>query len=50
MATGIAVNLGLCFWLIPTWGPAGTALALLIAESVLYLPYQIRIRTRQRGA
>jgi O-antigen/teichoic acid export membrane protein len=31
MATGIAVNLGLCFWLIPTWGPAGTALALLIA-------------------
>lgn len=50
MAVAIAVNLGLCFWLIPTWGPAGTALALLIAESVVYFLYQIRIRTRQPGA
>ncbi len=39
---GIVVNLGLCFWLIPTWGPAGVALALLLAESILYLPYKMR--------
>jgi O-antigen/teichoic acid export membrane protein len=44
---GIAVNLGLCFWLIPTWGPAGVALALLIAESGLYLPYKIRAASQR---
>ncbi|MCP4359478.1 MAG: oligosaccharide flippase family protein, partial [Chloroflexi bacterium] len=36
MTVGIVVNLSLCFLLIPTWGPAGTAIALLMAESVLY--------------
>jgi O-antigen/teichoic acid export membrane protein len=41
-AAGMAVNLGLCFWLIPGWGPAGVALALLVAESGLYLPYMLR--------
>jgi O-antigen/teichoic acid export membrane protein len=44
---GITVNLGLCFWLIPTWGPAGVALALLIAESGLYLPYKIRVASQR---
>jgi O-antigen/teichoic acid export membrane protein len=44
---GIVVNLGLCFWLIPAWGPAGVALALLVAESLLYLPYQMRAAKRQ---
>jgi O-antigen/teichoic acid export membrane protein len=44
MAVGIAVNLSLCFWLIPRWGPAGTALALLVAESLLYFPYWYRVR------
>jgi O-antigen/teichoic acid export membrane protein len=46
-ALGILVNLGLCFWLIPAWGPAGVALALLIAESMLYLPYRARVMSRQ---
>jgi O-antigen/teichoic acid export membrane protein len=41
---GVAVNLGLCFVLIPRWGPAGTATALLVAEAVLYLPYSRRAR------
>jgi O-antigen/teichoic acid export membrane protein len=44
---GIAVNLGLCFWLIPVWGPAGVALALLVAESILYLPYKMRAAKHQ---
>jgi O-antigen/teichoic acid export membrane protein len=44
---GIIINLGLCFWLIPTWGAAGTALALLIGESALYLPYRLRVRRFQ---
>lgn len=39
---GVIINLGLCFWLIPTWGAAGTALALLIAEILLYIPYRLR--------
>lgn len=46
-ALGIVVNLGLCFWLIPLWGPAGTALALLVAEVMLYIPYQARVINRQ---
>jgi O-antigen/teichoic acid export membrane protein len=41
-AAGIIINLGLCFWLIPTWGPAGVAAALLVAESSLYVPYKLR--------
>lgn len=41
-AVGVALNLGLCFWLIPIWGAAGTALALLIAEILLYIPYRLR--------
>lgn len=45
MTLGIAVNLTLCFWFIPLWGPAGTALALLVAESVLYFPYRHRVKT-----
>lgn len=50
-AVGVAINLGLCFWLIPTWGATGTALALLIAESLLYIPYRIRAwQTPQRWA
>jgi O-antigen/teichoic acid export membrane protein len=44
---GIAVNLGLCFWLIPRWGPAGVALALLVAETVLYVPYKMRAAKHQ---
>jgi O-antigen/teichoic acid export membrane protein len=44
---GIAVNLGLCFWLIPRWGPAGVALALLVAETVLYAPYKMRTAKHQ---
>jgi len=47
MAAGLAVNLSLCFWLIPRWGATGTALALLIAESVLYLPYRYRVSKQQ---
>lgn len=43
---GIIVNLSLCFWFIPIWGPAGVALALLMAESGLYLPYKIRAVTQ----
>jgi O-antigen/teichoic acid export membrane protein len=46
-AIGILVNLGLCFWLIPSWGPAGVALALLVAESCLYLPYKLRATKHQ---
>jgi O-antigen/teichoic acid export membrane protein len=41
-AVGIVLNLGLCLWLIPGWGPTGVALALLVAESCLYLPYKLR--------
>lgn len=44
---GIIVNLGLCFWLIPAWGPAGVALALLVAESLLYVPYKVRAAKHQ---
>jgi O-antigen/teichoic acid export membrane protein len=44
---GITVNLGLCFWFIPAWGPAGVALALLVAESMLYLPYKVRAAKHQ---
>jgi O-antigen/teichoic acid export membrane protein len=47
MAWGVVINLGLCWWLIPWLGPAGTALALLGAETALYLPYRWRT-TRQR--
>lgn len=43
MAVGIGVNLSLCFWFIPIWGPAGTAAALLVAESMLYFPYRYRV-------
>jgi O-antigen/teichoic acid export membrane protein len=46
MAGGIAVNLSLCFWLIPAWGPAGTALALLLAETALYFLYRHRWLSR----
>jgi O-antigen/teichoic acid export membrane protein len=45
---GIGVNLGLCFWLIPTWGASGVALALLVAESVLYFPYKMRAAQQQK--
>lgn len=44
-AAGLVVNLSLCFWLIPAWGAAGTALALLVSESSLYLPYRLRARS-----
>ncbi len=47
-AMGIVVNLGLCFWLIPAWGAAGVALALLLAESMLYLPYKMRAAKHQQ--
>jgi O-antigen/teichoic acid export membrane protein len=47
---GLVANLGLCFWLIPTWGPAGVALALLVAESLLYWPYQMRTAHKKREA
>ncbi len=47
-ALGVAVNLGLCFWLIPAWGAAGTALALLISECMLYWPYRQRVQYHQR--
>jgi O-antigen/teichoic acid export membrane protein len=43
LAAGIVINLGLCLWLIPKWGPMGTAVALLIAESALYWPYRQRV-------
>jgi len=49
-AVGLIANLGLCFWLIPTWGPAGVALALLIAESLLYGPYTMRTAYKKRKA
>jgi O-antigen/teichoic acid export membrane protein len=42
MGLGAIVNLGLCLWLIPKWGAAGTALALLLAECLLYLPYRVK--------
>lgn len=44
---GIVLNLSLCFWLIPAWGPAGTAMALLMAEVGLYWPYRARVANRQ---
>jgi O-antigen/teichoic acid export membrane protein len=47
-ALGTAINLSLCFWLIPTWGATGTALALLISECMLYLPYRQRVKYHQR--
>lgn len=46
IAVGIAINLSLCFWFIPIWGPAGMALALLIADSVLYFLYRYRMTRR----
>jgi O-antigen/teichoic acid export membrane protein len=49
-AVGLIANLGLCFWLIPTWGPAGVALALLIAESLLYWPYSMRTAYKKSKA
>lgn len=48
-AVSLVVNLGLCFWLVPAWGPAGVALALLIAESLLYWPYQMRMAYKKRN-
>lgn len=39
---GLVINLGLCLWLIPPLGAAGVAVALLLAESLLYLPYRWR--------
>lgn len=48
-AVSLVVNLGLCFWLVPIWGPAGVALALLIAESLLYWPYQMRMAYKKRN-
>jgi O-antigen/teichoic acid export membrane protein len=38
-AAGLAVNLVLCAWLIPHWGAAGAAMALLAAETILYFLY-----------
>lgn len=43
MGLGIALNLGLCYWLIPIWGAAGVAAALLVADSVLYWLYRYRV-------
>jgi len=43
IATGIVINLSLCVWLIPIWGAAGTALALLFTESALFFFYQHRV-------
>ena len=43
---GIVINLGLCWWLIPRWGATGTAVALLLAECVLYILYLSRTRRR----
>lgn len=43
MGLGIALNLGLCYWLIPIWGAAGVAAALLVADSVLYWLYRNRV-------
>ncbi len=43
MGVGIVINLSLCFWLIPNWGPAGAALALLMAETLLYFLYRQRM-------
>ena len=48
MAIGVVINLGLCFWLIPRFGPLGTALALLVADTILYLPYSYRAGQRRR--
>ena len=42
IGVGIAINLGLCYGLIPALGAIGTALALLIADTLLYLPYRWR--------
>ena len=43
ITAGITINLIFCFWLIPAWGATGTALALLLAESVIYFPYRQRV-------
>lgn len=43
MAIGIVINLSLCAWLIPVWGAAGTALALLLADAALYCLYRWRM-------
>ncbi|GAB4452342.1 MAG: hypothetical protein Kow0031_34750 [Anaerolineae bacterium] len=42
IAAGIAINLSLCLGFIPQWGGLGAALALLAADSLLYLPYRWR--------
>jgi O-antigen/teichoic acid export membrane protein len=41
---GLLINIALSFWLIPYFGAVGVALALLIAESVIYFPYKLRSR------
>ena len=49
LAGGTVLNLGLSLWLIPRWGPLGTAAALLIAESVLYFGYRQRAAQRMKA-
>lgn len=46
MAWGVVINLGLCWWLIPRWGAAGTALALLLTEVILYFFYERAVKQR----
>lgn len=43
MALGIAANLSLCVWLVPRWGPAGTALSLMLVEIMVYFPYRWKL-------
>src|SRR5207342_3659128 len=35
--TGAAVNVALCFWLVPKWGMVGAAIATLVSYAVLFL-------------
>ena len=35
--TGAAVNVALCFWLVPRWGMVGAAIATLVSYLVLFL-------------
>lgn len=44
---GIVLNISLCLVFIPTWGEAGPAMALLLAESILFLAYLRRVVTNR---
>jgi len=44
LALGIVITFALSFLLVPTWGAPGTAMALLVAETAVYLFYKFYFR------